>query len=98
MPLTTDSRSADLVDPGPACHGVVAMKTSREDVETLVARIEQLERDRDRSTRDLAEALQRQASLQAQLDAAQATIAENAQIAAKQAATIGKLRRKLRDD
>ena len=73
------------------------MKTSRENIETLVARIEQLERDREAATRDLAEARQRQASLEAQLGAAQASIAENAQIAAKQAATIGKLRRKLRE-
>ena len=73
------------------------MKTSRDSIETLVARIEQLERDRDAATRALAEAKQRQANLEAQLGAAQATIAENAQIAAKQAATIGKLRRKLRE-
>ena len=73
------------------------MKTSRENVETLVARIEQLERDREASTGALVAAEQRQASLEAQLDAAKATIAENAQIAAKQATTIGKLRRKLRE-
>ena len=47
------------------------MKTSRENIETLVARIQQLERDREAATRDLAEAKQRQASLEAQLGAAQ---------------------------
>jgi hypothetical protein len=71
------------------------MKSSRESIETLVAKIEQLERDRDATATALARAEHERNSLAAQLAEAKATIAENAQIAAKQAATIGKLRRKL---
>jgi hypothetical protein len=71
------------------------MKSSRESIETLVAKIEQLERDRDATATALVRVEQERNSLAAQLAEAKTMIAENAQIAAKQAATIGKLRRKL---
>jgi chromosome segregation ATPase len=77
--------------------GGLPMKSSRENVETLVARIEQLERDRDAAAKALSQSEQERQSLAAQLAEAKARIAENAQIAARQAATISKLRRKLEE-
>ena len=74
------------------------MKNSRENIETLVAKVDQLRNDLAATQRELMLTQEQNANLLAQFNRAQVDRLERDIIIAKQRATIGKLRKRLAEE